>query len=62
LLPHLVGGVPPLAIAAAFGRDDFESGSDSKSLWVQIALLFPIFRKLHRLAKQFAGGYRVCLD
>ena len=43
-----------LTIAAAFGRDDFESGSDSKSDLVRSGSLFPTSRSLRRRG----GGLR----
>ena len=47
-LRALSGGRCPQTIAAAFGRDDFESGSDSKSDLVRSRRLCPTSRSLRR--------------
>ena len=52
LLP--LGGRCPQTIAAALGRDDFESGSDSKAVLVRSSSLYPIYRKSSRMATRFA--------
>ncbi len=52
LLP--LGGRCPQTIAAAPGRDAFESGSDSKSVLVRGSSLYPIYRKSSRMATRFA--------
>ena len=48
------GGRCPRTIAAALGRDDFESRSDSKSVLVRGGSLYPIYRKSSRTATRFA--------
>ena len=52
LLP--LGGRCPQTIAAALGRDAFESGSDSKAVLVRGSSLYPIYRKSSRMATRFA--------
>ena len=56
LLP--LGGRGPQTIAAALGRDAFESGSDSKSVLVRGSSLYPIYRKSSRMATRFAMFFR----
>ena len=56
LLP--LGGRCPQTIAAALGRDAFESGSDSKSVLVRGSSLYPIYRKSSRMATRFAMFFR----
>ena len=52
LLP--LGGRCPRTIAAALGRNAFESRSDSKSVLVRSSSLYPIYRKSSRMATRFA--------
>ena len=48
------GGRCPQTIAAALGRDAFESRSDSKAVLVRGSSLYPIYRKSSRMATRFA--------
>ena len=46
-------GLHPAALAAALGRIDFESGSDSKSSWADSKASFPSYHKSRRTTARF---------
>ena len=52
------GGRCPQTIAAALGRDAFESRSDSKAVLVRSSSLYSIYRKSSRMATRFAMFFR----